>query len=134
MCTSGLTEKARADHCPSSDTKTEIINGQFVTHGCKYDEDDVALALVVAAGVLVALGLVGWLISKSSKDKEQDALEKVEGAFFFRDKTNTFVKWVKHSQLSTPEWLVVEKVRFDNGSSKPDFAVGINILAIGDGR
>ncbi len=127
MCTSGLTGKVRADHCPSS----TVERG----HGCKYDEGDaVAITIGVAVGVLAVVGLIAWVVSSNSENKEQEEIEKIEGASLSPLQFFSSVKRVRQYQPSVPKWLIVDGFRFEEGVNKPDFAVGINILAIGDGR
>ena len=117
-------QKANASHCPSSDTRTEIINGRFVTHGCNLDEGEAALIYVgVVVGVLAVVGLIAWAVSNSSKEKEQEGLKEIESAYIQKD---TYLTLFSHYKRKTPRWFVVENVQEGNLGTK----IGINLFSI----
>lgn len=131
LCVGNPLQKANADHCPSSDTKTEIINGRAVTHGCKVDEGEAILIYVgVAVGVIAVLGLIAWAVSSSSKNKEREGLKEIEEASLIPVKNTSFVSFVRH-RPNAPNWLVIKNFGEEENFSA---GIGIDLFAIMSGR
>jgi len=127
LCVAGGLQKANADHCPSSDTKTEIINGRAVTHGCKLDEGEAVLVyLGIVAGVIAVLGRIAWAVSSSSKSKEREGLKEIEEASLIPAKNTSFMSLIHHRQ-NVPNWLVIKNVGEEDNFSA---GIGIDLFAI----
>lgn len=125
LCVSTTFSQAEADHCPSSDTKTEIINGRAVTHGCKFDEGEAtAITVGVVIGAIAVVGLIAWLATKSSKDKEQQELENLESNSPFI--SDIFTLSIQ-SYEKIPKWLIVKEFSVQEELS---VGIGVNLLAI----